>query len=434
VTPTRWALVTFGLLLVLLVTLIVLTTPWRPLPGTPPGGRVAVAAARDFTPDEMAREAAYHRAVRLPAYTGLVLGLVVAGVLGLTPLGARLVTWAARPLGGGWWARLVAGVVALLAISEVVSVPFDAWAETARRRYGLSTQNWGSWTVDTVKGLGLGIVFTLIGLLVLYAVARAAPRSWWAWAALGAAALTVLASFVYPLLVEPVFNKFTSLPAGELRTSLLDLARRDGVPVRDVLVADASRRTTTLNAYVSGFGSTRRIVVFDTLLTSASPDEVRLVVAHELGHVKRNDVLHGTAIGALGAAVAVTGLFALLTSGGVLRRIGADSASDPRSMAFVVFALTAVATVAGPVESLLSRRVETRADVHALDLTRDPDTFVLGERTLALAGLSDLHPNPIVYGLFFTHPSSPERIALARTWARLHGVPEPGDLVPAGRP
>jgi STE24 endopeptidase len=215
------------------------------------------------------------------------------------------------------------------------------------------------------------------------------------------------------------------LPAGELRTSLLELARADGLPVKDVLVADASRRTTTLNAYVSGFGGTRRIVVYDTLLTQATPQEVRLVVAHELGHVKHDDVLRGTLIGAAAAAAGLAGLYLLLTSSGVLRRIGADSAADPRSLAFVVFALTAAGVVTGPALALVSRRVEARADVHALDTTHDPLTFVTSERRLALADLADLHPNPLLYGLFFSHPSSPERIALARDWARQHHVAEP---------
>jgi STE24 endopeptidase len=233
------------------------------------------------------------------------------------------------------------------------------------------------------------------------------------------------------VLLEPVFNKFTSMPAGPLRDSLLQYAKDDGVPVRDVLVADASRRTTALNAYVSGFGGTRRIVVYDTLLASSPPREVELVVAHELGHAKRQDVLVGTAVGAL-ALAATMPLLWLMFSSRLVRRVGATDAGDPRSVALLIFLIAVLTAIAGPAGSLVSRRIETRADVHALDLSKDPQTFVESERRLALSNLSDLEPNPIVYGLFFTHPSSPERIALARTWARLNGVPEPADLRPAG--
>ena len=130
------------------------------------------------------------------------------------------------------------------------------------------------------------------------------------------------------MVIEPAFNSFTPMPAGQLRSDLLALADEDGVEVSDVLVADASKRTTALNAYVSGFGSTRRIVVYDTLVKEASPREVELVVAHELGHAKRNDVLHGTVIGAFAAAAGVIAVFLLLSWGGLLSRAGASGAGQ----------------------------------------------------------------------------------------------------------
>ena len=120
----------------------------------------------------------------------------------------------------------------------------------------------------------------------------------------------MLFSFIFPVLVEPVFNRFTPMPAGDLRDSLLALAKKDGVPVRDVLVADASRRTTALNAYVSGLGPTRRIVVYDTLLNQAPPEQVRAVVAHELGHARNGDVVTGTVIGTVYCPMRATLRFA----------------------------------------------------------------------------------------------------------------------------
>jgi STE24 endopeptidase len=247
----------------------------------------------------------------------------------------------------------------------------------------------------------------------------------------GAAVVVVLLSFVLPVVIEPIFNNFTPMPEGELRTSLLQLAEQDGVHVDDVLVADASRRTTALNAYVSGFGATRRIVVYDTLLESSSPEEVRLVVAHELGHAKRNDVLLATIIGALGAAAVVCALYLLTTWTSLLQRAGVESVRDPRSLALILALVAVAAAVIGPVGNLVSRRIEARADVHSLDLTSDPTVFARSERTLQVRNIGDLDPNPLVYGVFATHPTGPERIALARTWARLHGVPEPPPLAPA---
>jgi STE24 endopeptidase len=257
-------------------------------------------------------------------------------------------------------------------------------------------------------------------LLAVLALVRVAPRGWWAWAGAVTALFVVVGSFVYPVVVEPVFNRFTSLPAGQLRTDLLAMAERDSVPVRDVLVADASRRTTSLNAYVSGFGSTRRIVVYDTLLEKATPAEVELVVAHELGHAKRHDVLWGTLLGALGAAAGVCTLALLLSWARLLRRAGAAGPGDPRVIPLLLF-LAAVGTLlVAPAGNLMSRRVEARADVHSLDLTRDVPTFIASEQRLARTNLSDLEPNPFLYAMFSTHPTSPQRIALAREWARLH--------------
>ena len=198
------------------------------------------------------------------------------------------------------------------------------------------------------------------------------------------------------------------------------LAARDQVPVKDVLVADASRRTTALNAYVSGFGSTRRIVLYDTLLASSSPREVELVVAHELGHAKRQDVLHGTAIGALGAAAGLCALFLVLQSGWVLRRVGAAGAGDPKIIPMVLFLAAATTFALSPLTNVLSRQIEARADVHALELTRDVPTFIASEHRLSTVNLSTLDPAPLVYLLFFDHPSGPQRIALARAWAGLH--------------
>lgn len=406
------------------------TTPWSPLPGPVPGGRVEVAPLRDFTTAERAYENAFHRAVRPPAYAGLVTGLIVAGLLGLTPLGGRLVQAVARPLGGGWGWQVVLGCLAVSLLTRLATLGFDARAELVLRRYGLSTQSWGGWLLDQLRGLGISAAVLVLALLVFYPLARAFPRTWWAWVGLAGAALVLVASFLYPLVVEPAFNRFTPLAEGPLRASLLDLAARDAVPVREVLVADASRRTTALNAYVSGFGKTRRIVVYDTLLRSASADEVRLIVAHELGHAKRQDVLHGTAEGALGAAAASCLVFLLLAGGPLLRRAGAGSVGDPRSVALLLFVVAVAGFAVTPASSLVSRRIEARADVHSLELTRDPLTFARIERRLSLANRSDLDPNPVVYALFATHPTGPERIALARDWARQNGIEPPPSQAP----
>jgi STE24 endopeptidase len=405
-----------GLGLALIVTLAV-TMPWHPLPG----GALSPDPARDFTPSELARENAFHAALRPPAYLGLAAGLAAVLILGLTPLGGRLLEHVVRP-SRRWPLSVIAATVTVTAVTRMAALPFDVWSEVVLRRYGLSTQGWADWTFDQLKSFGVAAVIWALALTLLHLPVRRFPRYWWAPAAAVGFTLVVAVSFVYPVVVEPLFNSFTPMRPGPLRTELIRLAAADHVPVRDVLVADASRRTTTLNAYVSGFGSTRRIVVYDTL-AKAPPGQVKLIVAHELGHAKRGDVLYGTLVGGFGVATGVCGLYLLMTSPRLLRRAGVSSVADPRSVALLLALVAVVAQVTGPAQNLVSRRIEARADVHSLDLTRDPRTFIAMQRALTLRNLSDLRPGPVEYGLWATHPTGPERIAMARAWARAHHVP-----------
>jgi STE24 endopeptidase len=414
-TARAWAVCTLGVLLVALAVLVALTVPWH----RPPAPRAdQLAALRELPRDQVARARAFRAELRPGTYTGLAAGLVAALAAGLTPLGARLVALVGRPFGGNWVAEAVLGGLAVVLAVELVAVPFAAWRHAIVVRYGLSTQSWGGWAVDLLKGYAVGAVIGGVALLGFFAVARLAPRWWWAYGAAGAAGLVVLLSFVVPVLVEPVFNRFTPMAGSPLRTELTALAARDAVPVRDVLVADASRRTRAVNAYVSGLGPTRRIVVYDTLLAEATPAEVVSVVAHELGHAKDDDVLTGTAIGALGAAAAVLALYLLGSWGALLRLAGVARVAEPRAVGLLVAAVTVAGLVAGPAQAALTRRIEARADAHALALTGDAGTFEAMQRRLGTVNLSDPDPPRLEYLLTSTHPSTVERMAAARAYAR----------------
>jgi Zn-dependent protease with chaperone function len=406
---------------------LALTTPWNPLPGA--GAATEPDPARDFTAAELARSRAFDAAISPPAYAGLVWGLAAVLVLGLTPWGARFIGWATARVRRRWL-RLIVAVLAVTTLLRILGMPFAIWRQAVRRDYGLTNQTWAAWLADQAKSLGLTWILWSVVVLLLYGLARRFPRYWWTGAAAGGFVLVIALSFGYPVIVEPVFNKFHSLPAGPLRTDLLAMAVRDRVPVDDVLVADASRRTTTLNAYVSGFGSTRRIVLYDTLLRSTPPERIKSIVAHELGHAKRGDVLYGTLVGALSVGGAVCLLFLIVTSPRLLRRAGLPPGGtpDPRSVALLLAGAAVLTQLGAPVQNLVSRKIESRADTHALDLSRDPATFTQMQRELAVRNVGDLEPNPVEYVLWFTHPSAPQRIAMARHWARLHGLPEPPPL------
>jgi STE24 endopeptidase len=389
--------------------------PWT-APPAPRGDQLVALAS--LPPEAVARGRALRLALRPASYTSLLLGLLVALALGLTPAGAAIVTAVGRPFGDGWVAQAVLGGIAVVVLAEVVTLPLAAWRESVVRRFGLSNQTWRSWTVDLLKGYAVGAVVTAGVLLGFFGVARLAPTTWWVWLAIGAAGLTVAFSFVFPVLVEPIFNRFTPMEPGDQRDALLALAARDGVPVRDVLVADASRRTNALNAYVSGLGPTRRIVVYDTLLAQAPPVEVESVVAHELGHAHDGDVATATVIGALGAAAAVCAVYLIGGWAPLLHQAGVASLVDPHAVALLVALAAVGALAAAPAQAYVSRLVEARADAHALALTDDPATVEAMERRLATTNLADADPPRWEHVMFASHPSVVERMAAARAYAR----------------
>jgi STE24 endopeptidase len=420
VSARRLALLVAFVLGAAVLVVIVVVTPGELIP-TPPGGRVPADPAATFSPAEMGRANSFAAALRPVSLASLVLGLGVSALFGLTRAGAVVTRAAARPLGGGWAWQALLGPVALIVIGRLVTLPLSAYGEVVRHRYGLSTRSWPLWVRDVVTSTAISAGLTALVVLAVLSLARRAPRTWWAWAAAGAAGLVVVGSFLYPVVIEPAFNRFEPMPPSALRSDLVALAERSGTPVDDVLVADASRRTTALNAYVSGFGSSRRIVVYDTLLDRLPDDQIESIVAHELGHVANDDVLTGTLIGALGSAAAVALLGWLLGWPALLRRAGATSAGDPRVVGLLLFLVAAGQLLATPVQDGVSRRVEARADLHALDLTGDPAAFTAVQRELGVANLSDPDP-PVVWHWFFgTHPTTAQRVAFAADWARAHG-------------
>ncbi len=375
---------------------------WWLVPTDPVGHAVTPASAADvFSPAEIARAESFSRWARVWGWGSLVVSLAVACWLGFSAAGARVVD----RLPGPHWLVVVLAVAGFELVGRLVTLPFAIALQRLRLDVGLSTQSWGGWARDVAVSQAVVLVPTALGLLVLVAAASRWRRAWPAVVGVGLAGFVVVASFVYPLLVEPLFNRFEPLPDGSLRSQVLALADQEGVAVDDVLVADASRRTTSLNAYVSGFGSTRRVVLYDTLVEDAPEEQTLSVVAHELAHARYDDPLTGALLGAAGALVGV-GLLGVLIGG---------STSDPRRVPRVLAVLAVAMLVSSPVESGISRLIETRADVAALAATSDPRSFVDLHRRLALRSLADPSPPRWSQWFFGTHPTVLERIGLAES-------------------
>lgn len=352
-----------------------------------------------FSSEEVARARGYHRPLYAAAAIGATVDAGVLSALAWTPLGDLL-----DPDGLAWWGRTPLYVVITVLILAAAGTPLAWWFGLVReRRWGLSTQRFSAWAADRAKAVAVEVLLTAVALLALVALARALPGWWVVPAAAAVALFALLLSFVGPVLLEPIFNRFAPLADADLVEALRALAARAEIPVRQVLVQDASRRTRKANAYVSGLGRTRRLVLADTLLEKATAAEVRVVVAHELGHRRYRHVLLGTLLSMGAGAVAAVVVWVLLGT----------TAADPHRLPLVFLIGLALTLGSLPARSAISRRWERSADRYALELTGDADAFRAAFRNLARSNLSDLDPPLVVYLLLFTHPTPVERIAAA---------------------
>jgi STE24 endopeptidase len=294
--------------------------------------------------------------------------------------------------------------VGLATATTVAGLPLRAVARERARRVGLVTQSWGGWAVDLAKGAAIGGALAGAGGAALTLAMRRFGRAWWVPGTAAVTGLSVLFTFVGPVVLEPIFNKFTPLPPGPTRDDVLALAAKAQVDVGEVYEVDASRRTTAANAYVNGLGATKRVVLFDTLLKDFTPAEARLVIAHELGHVHFRDVPYSL----LWTAVVMPfGTLAVARAGERLQREGATPVPA------VALALALASPVAGVVFNQLSRAIERRADDFALRMTEEPDAMVQFERRITLQNVGDPAPPRWRQVLMGSHPDTMERIGQA---------------------
>ncbi len=307
----------------------------------------------------------------------------------------------------------LAGAITGAGLAVGLSLPTLPLSALSRRRgkaVGLVTQSWRGWAVDLLKGAAIESVLAASAGSATVAVTRRYPRRWWLPVSAGSVAFGTVLAALAPVVLDPVFNDFTPLPEGETRSDVLELARAAGVKVGEVYSIDASRRTTAANAYVTGLGPTKRVVLFDTLLDRYSRDEIRVVVAHELGHVRNRDVPRGVVYAALVAPAAAL----------AVQRLSWELSPERGSAAALPALALAAALVGAPLAVIgnrLSRAIERRSDAYSLALTDSPDAFISFERAIAVQNVADLEPPRWLSSLLATHPPTAERIGSAVSFA-----------------
>jgi STE24 endopeptidase len=294
-------------------------------------------------------------------------------------------------------------------------------------RFGLSNQTFKGWLSDQAKALLIGGLLGGLLLEVIYALLRFSPDHWWLWVAGFLLLFNVLLSNLAPLLLLPLFYKFTPLGEeyAELTQRLMRLSERAGARVRGVYRFDMSRRTKAANAALTGLGNTRRIILGDTLLNEFPPDEIETVLAHELGHHVHKDIPIGIAVESL---ITLVGFY--LASLGLrwgVQIFGFDSVSDIAALPLLALVMAAYGLVTLPLGNAFSRWRERRADEYALRLTGKAEAFASALTRLANQNLADVEPEPWVEFLLHSHPALGKRIARARAFASSHpeGQPAP---------
>lgn len=314
---------------------------------------------------------------------------------------------------GAWWVQAPIFLGILGGLETLLTFPLSYlrghWLD---RRHQLSHQTFGQWAWDQGKVLAVGTVLGVIVAEGFYALARTFPRAWWLAAALGAGGLAVLLTLLFPVVLLPFFFKSRPLADETLSTRLLTLARRIGVPVMGVFVVDMGRKSRAANAALVGSGPTRRILLSDTLVQGFPPDEIEVILAHELGHHRAKDLPKGIAIE---IALILIGFFlADRLMGWGRQAFGFDGPADLAAAPFLLLLFGALGLTLLPLTHGLSRWREMAADRFALDHVRNPRAFISAMERLAELNLAERDPHPLKEFLFATHPAIGKRIALAQ--------------------
>jgi STE24 endopeptidase len=340
-------------------------------------------------------------------FDSLVLALVIFG--GVLPmLFARVAAWG-RP--GAMWDDALFILIAAVLLS-IPSLPFDWWAQfKLEARFGFNKSTPALWIADKLKGLLLLLAIGFPLLWLLLSLVRWVGDGWWLWGFAVLFGFQLLMLVLYPKLILPLFNKLTPLPEGDLRTRLLALGDRTGFRASTIEVIDGSKRSGHSNAYFTGFGRFRRIVLFDTLIAQLAPEELEAVLAHEIGHYRRG---HIPKMIAMSAAMLLGGFAAiawLARSPWFNRAFGFPPGEI--APAFLLFGLlSGLATFwFSPLMNLLSRKHEYEADAFARDVMSGSGAMVAALRKLARKNLSNLTPHPWFSAFFYSHPTLVEREA-----------------------
>ena len=377
-----------------------------------------------LSPEARARSDAYFEGGYWLTLWDFLIGLAVAWLLLATPLSQRMRNWAERLTRFKWLQPALYGIVYVVFVS-LITLPWSAYEGYFREhQYGMSNQTLLEWSIDQLKSLGIGIILGAIAFAAIYAVIRKAPKMWWLWGSVVAIALLVFQVVVSPTLLEPVFNKFYPLPESELKQQILSLARANQVPVDQVYEYDASKQTTKISAHVSGIFGTAQVSLNDNLMNRGSPEEIKAVLAHEMGHYVLNHIyktlLAVAVIFVIGFAFVAWAFNRVSTRS---ERWGIREVSDVAGTPLLIAIFSAFMFVLTPLQNTIIRESEAEADAFGLNAARQPDGFA--QAAVVLSDYRKMQPGHWEEILFYDHPSGFNRVRRAMIWkAENIGAPD----------
>jgi len=360
------------------------------------------------------------------ALIGFAYGLVILWLVLQLRLAPKYRDWAERFPSKRFVQPMIFGPLFFITLG-VLSLPIDIYEHQVSRRFGISVQSWSSWIWDWAKGQFLGIVLGVVLIAILYAVIRSSPRRWWFYFWLVSLPIVILLVFLQPLVVDPMFHNFEPLSQKDpaLTAALEQMVQHAGqtIPPERMFWMGAGEKTTELNAYVTGLGASKRIVVWDNTIAKMITPQIVFVAGHEMGHYVLEHIWKGLAFAAL--ILFILFYLGYRTVGWVLAcwgsRWGIRGLDDWASLPVLLLLLSIFGFIANPIDSAFSRHIEHQADQYGLEVTHGltPDSAQTAAQSFQILGevdLSDPEPNPIDVFLFYSHPPIPDRIQFALTY------------------
>lgn len=369
-------------------------------------GQINPAALQYFSIEQAHSARAYSFVPRVLFITSFILQATALGWLVFSRQGAAIARWLEERSCGHYWKSILVYFSLLWFFLRLLRLPFTLFGNYYwQQAWGFSTQSLASWWLDYTKSAVLDLFLSTFGVLLFFLILKHWPKIWWVIGATLFAFWLVLQNFLWPVIVSPMFNHFEPVKDLAVINMVKGLADKAGIQVKEVLIMDASRRTTMVNAYFMGLGTTKQIVIYDNLLENYPLDEVRAVLAHEMGHWQKGHIIQGLALGILGNFL-VWGLLALFLS----EFTPASGHYLPEKWACLQLFLILILMVTSPLQNYISREMEKQADQVSLALTENPASVVRLQIDLATKNLSDVSPPDFIVWFGYTHPPVLNRI------------------------